>query len=159
MKKTLLTSTTLLLLASVAFASAQGRGGHMFDFETIDTDGNGEITQAEITAFEAARFAEADANGDGLLSKEELVAQIEARSNDARAERLERGVDRMMSHLDADEDGSISLEERQSNERSAKMFDRLDADDSGTISEQEAEKMSDRGGRGDKKGKKGKTRG
>ena len=153
MKTIVLSTTAVLLMASLSMANAAGRDGKGFDFSTLDADGNGEITQAEITAFEAAKFAEADTDGDGMLSKEELLAQFEGRSGD----RAERRIDRMISHLDADEDGAISLEERQSNDRTARMFERLDADDSGTISAEEAEKLAKRGGkRGHGKGGKGK---
>jgi len=144
MKKTIFTMTAVILAASLTAASAAERGGARFDFSTIDADNNGQITQAEITAFEAANFAQADADGDGLLSKDELLAQFEGRNSDRAANRIER----MISHLDANEDGAISLEERQSTERSARMFERLDSDDSGTISAEEAEKLAKRGGRG-----------
>ena len=148
MTRTLITSTAIILAASMSIAAAAERGGAKFDFETIDADGNGEITQAEISAFEAAKFAEADTNRDGLLSKEEILAQFEGRNSD----RADRRIERMISHLDANEDGSISLEERQSNDRTARMFERIDADDSGTISAEEAEKVAKRGGRDGKRG-------
>jgi len=151
-------TTALLFAASLTAASAAGRGDQKFDFSTIDADGNGEITQAEITAFEAAKFAEADTNGDGLLSKEEMLAQVSARFENAPSDRVERRIDRVISHLDENEDGSISLEERQSSERSARMFERLDEDDSGTISAEEAEKAADRRGHGKNKDRKGKHR-
>ncbi len=155
MKKMLVTTTGLLIVTSVTMASAAGKDRKMFDFSTIDADGNGEITQAEITAFEAAQFAEADTDNDGLLSKEEIQAQLTAISDDRRADRAERRIDRMISHLDTNEDGSISLEERQSGDRSTRMFERLDKDDSGTISAEEAEKAAGRHGRGKGKHRKG----
>lgn len=152
MKKTILTTTALIFVASLSAASAAGRGGMNLDFSTIDADGDGQITQAEVTAFEAASFASADTDGNGSLSKEELIAQIEARIDTNQSDRMANRVDRMISNLDTDGDGSISLEERQSDERSARIFDRLDKDDDGTISSEEAETASDRGGRDGKRG-------
>lgn len=154
-KKTILTTTAFIIAASVSMASAAGKDGRMFDFSTIDADGNGEITQAEITVFQTAQFAEADTDNNGLLSKEEIQAQLAARSDNAREGRSERRIDRMISHLDTDEDGSLSFQERQSGDRSSRIFERLDKDDSGTISAEEAEKAADRRGRGKGKHRKG----
>lgn len=143
-------AVAISLGATSTLAMAQHRGGPQMDFETIDADGDGQITQAEITAFEAARFAEADTDGDGQLTKEEILAEI---SNNE-SSRAERRIERMISHLDENEDGTISLEERQSTERAERMFERMDADDDGSISQAEAEEASE--GRKGRKGGKGK---
>ena len=153
MKFKLIVVATTFALAG-ATAQAKDRGQPLFDFSTIDADGNGEITQAEITAFEANRFAQADENGDGLLSQDEILASFEAMSDRTLGERATRRIGRMMSRIDANDDGLISLEERQATNRSTRLFERLDRDDSGTISEAEAEKLTDRSRRhrGGKKG-------
>ena len=73
------------------------------DFATLDSDGDGRLTSAELRAGRAAmrgagpdaRFAEADADGDGRLSRDELVARIDA----------------MIDRVDADGDGALSKAE------------------------------------------------
>jgi Ca2+-binding EF-hand superfamily protein len=126
-----------------------GPGGHGFkgermSFEQLDADGSGEVTQAEMEAAKAARFAAADANGDGVLSAEELAAQASAQ--------ITERTTRMIERFDTDGDGALSQEEMPKPRRggdSAKMFERLDADGSGGISKEEFEngrKHSRRGG-------------
>jgi hypothetical protein len=43
-------------------------------FKTMDTDGDGKATAAEVTAAAEARFATMDANHDGTLSEDEFRA-------------------------------------------------------------------------------------
>jgi Ca2+-binding EF-hand superfamily protein len=45
-------------------------GGGMF--ERLDTDENGEISLAEFLAREPRMFSQADADGDGRVSREEM---------------------------------------------------------------------------------------
>ncbi len=156
--KTLVGGALVLALTATTVLAAD-RGGQRFDFSTFDADGNGEITQAEVTAAAASRFANADSDGNGLLSKEEILAQMQARTNGNASDRFERRIDRMISHLDANDDGSISLEEQQASDRTSRMFERLDADDSGTISQAEADAAKERGGKRGGKNKRGGDRG
>ena len=118
-----------LTLVTPGFASTDGAARERPDFATLDTDGNGEITQEEMRAHAAARFARADTDGDGFLS----AAELEAKG----AERAKKRSARMLKHLDADGDGQLSQEEMEKRGRGGKMFSRIDADDSGTISEAE----------------------
>ncbi len=125
-----------------------GPGGHGFKgeratFEQLDADGSGEVTQAEMEAAKAARFATVDTNGDGVLSAEELAAQASAQVAERTAKMIER--------FDADGDGALSQEEMPKPRRggdSAKMFERLDADGSGGISKEEFEDGRKHAGRG-----------
>jgi len=84
----------------------------------------------------AGRFGEADADGDGKLSRDEMVARMTERA----AGRIEARADRMIAHHDADDDGMLTLEEMQSG-MGGRMFDRLDADGDGTVSREEFAKM------------------
>lgn len=105
-------------------------------FKSLDTDGDGAVTQEELAAAgPAAAFAQADANGDGALEGAELTAFQDAQE----AAREARRQQMMLNRLDADKDGKLSLEELQANRRGGpdRIFDRLDANDDGTVSAEE----------------------
>ena len=120
---------------------AGGPGGAMLieQFDAIDADANGEITQAEIEAHAKARFDAADSDGNGSLSADELKAQAEER----RAERMARMQERMIDRADENDDGEISFDEMKRAPMD-KMFDRVDADDSGSLSKEELDEMAKR---------------
>lgn len=161
MQKTslIIAATVVAALGSTALvASAKGRhDGPRIDLTEMDTNNDGQITQAEVTAFHAARFAETDANSDGAISQDEFTAMVEARFDGDIPERAQNRIARMFERLDADNSGGITMEEQNADERTARMFERLDADDDGAISTEELEQARDHRGKGGKggKGKKG----
>lgn len=122
-----------------------GRGGGMKMLETFDTDGDGAVTQAEIDAYRANQIAEADANGDGVLSLEEYEAVW------AKATR-ERMVDQFQAH-DADGDGSVTAEEF--NARFDGLVERMDQNGDGLL---DSEDRPERGARGERGGRGGEGR-
>ena len=155
-------STAVLVTAAEARGpgdfGAGGFGPNAPDFTQLDADGDGQLTQAEITsgmqALGAERFAEADANGDGALDADEIVAMTQ-----------QRAAERMIAQLDTDEDGLLSQEELQARmaermegaeERQAQLFARVDTNEDGTISQQEYDTalafMQNMGPRGDRDG-------
>lgn len=157
MQKTpfIIAATLVAALGSTAFvAQAHGRGGPDFDLTDMDANGDGQITQAEVTAFHAARFAEHDANNDGEISKDEMLAAMAARFDGDVPERATKRMDRMFDRMDADNSGGISADEQNSNDRMTRMFEHLDADEDGTISAEELEEAKDRRGKHGK-GRKG----
>ncbi len=148
------TRNAVLLALGIALASvpimaeARGDKGPRINFEQLDTNSDGEVTQAEMDAHRNARFASADTNGDGALSKEEMLARAQEGSED----RMTRRIDRMIDRLDANNDGKLSQEEMQARGegRRGDMFERLDTDNSGGISKEEFEQA-----KANRKGKRG----
>lgn len=149
--KTILSAVTLAALvaasfSSVAYANGRGEGmGPMFDFTQMDGNGDGKVTKDEITAYHSAKVAAMDTDKDGTLSEAEMTAAQEQR----KAERQTRKISRMMQRMDANNDGVVSLAEMEEPKgNSDRMFDRMDTDGDGAISKAEAdaamEKMSNR---------------
>jgi len=148
-KTTALNSLTLAALLAAGVSTAvlaqeppPGPPGEpeMFLFDQMDADKDGKVTQAEVDAFKAARFAEADADKDGKLSAAELAAMREK----AEAARKEAMATKMISRIDADGESMLSLEEMNAGPRPKSMIERLDTDGDGAVSKAEAEAMRDR---------------
>lgn len=136
---------TLVSLTALAISASAGlaRGGPdraMPGFETLDQDGNGEITQSELNALGEARFAETDGNGDGTLDRAELIA--------AAVGWAEARATRMIERLDSNGDGVLSQDELTARRDTGRMISRFDSDGNGTLSQAEydagREKMRDR---------------
>ncbi len=161
MKRTpLVAATAILVIASTAvIATAHDRGGEGprgpgradVMFEQFDLNADGQVTRDEITAAGAKRFAEADSNGDGQLSPEEITAAAEARRAEMRERRGASRIERMMERHDANDDGTLSLEEMTKaagEDRMERMFDHLDADEDGAITKAELDEMQGKRGSG-----------
>ncbi|MEL7232540.1 MAG: calcium sensor EFh, partial [Pseudomonadota bacterium] len=66
MKKTLIASVCAIsLIGGLAVTATAQRGDRL---EQVDTNGDGNVTIAELEAQKAERFASADTNGDNLMS-------------------------------------------------------------------------------------------
>lgn len=146
MKALLITSLAALTLAAPALAQDGAMAPGMM-FETLDADKDGNVTQAEIDAAKAARFAKADANADGKLDEAELLAQAETMQAEHMAAMMERmktelpkRIAHMLIELDDNSDGFVTPDEF-GDEHMGKMFDRLDANADGMMSAEEAENM------------------
>jgi hypothetical protein len=152
--------TTFVMAAILATglggaAFAQGMDdmgpGMMPGFATLDTDGDGQITPAEVEARQAARFAAADADGSGGLSVAEMVAMAEA----MRVEALTARMTERVARIDDDADGEVQATEYAARMPAPElMFDRLDTDNSDGISAEEFDagiaEMAERRGDGDR---------
>lgn len=141
---------------AVPAADARDRGGERMTFETLDTNGDGAVTQAELDALRESRFAEFDANGDGSVTLEEFTARAQVRS----AERATA----MFERLDADGDGVLSRDVLETQGRGrgdrGNIIARLDTDGDGAVSKEEFEAMKARRadmreGRGHRRGGEG----
>lgn len=121
--------------------------GAGFDFAALDTDGDGRITEAEFRAHRAAMAASLDANGDNLISAEELAAQMTARMQ----ERIEAMAKARVAAQDLDGDGLLSAAELAMPEGPGRLFAMVDADGDGAVTQTEIdaakERMHDRRGR------------
>ena len=130
--------------------SAAGRGlqHDAPDFATLDIDGSGTVTVAEIEAAGQARFDAVDTDGNGALSVEEMVA---ARDNGA-----SRRAERMISRMDENGDGELQADEMTRRGPDAeRMVSRADTNDDGEISEEEFDAVVKRHGDRDHKGHRG----
>lgn len=131
-------------------AMEQGAGGFaLMQFDAIDADKDGRITEAEMDAHRAGQVTALDADGDGKISVDELKARQMA----AMEQRATERATRMMQRMDSDGDGFLSAAELATPAAPARMFDRLDTDGDGAVTRAEAEaaqaRMADRRGHRD----------
>ena len=119
-----------LVVSLALFSAAPVLASGNPDRPRLDTNGDGSVDLAEIQAarpdFTLEKFNQADGNGDGLLSRDELRAA----HGKARA---------MFSRIDQDGSGGISLSEMQAHRSGATQddFAKLDTDGSGQLSQDE----------------------
>lgn len=164
MKKHLKLTVLALALTGTALASAANampggkRGGPDMEppsFEELDTNGDGVVTLEELEALGAARFAEMDTDGDGSISADEMLAAMQERA----AERMAKGIERMIEKHDENGDGVLSAEELPQPKHD-RMIERLDEDGDGAISAEEFEAAKEkRDERGKHSGKNGRGHG
>ena len=140
MNKTLLiTGLTMAIIAGgMTQTLAESGHGKGPSFEKFDTDGDGKITEAELSAHHEARFAKSDSDGNGSLSKGEAVARA--------AKRAAKYYDHMLEKHDEDGDGELSMAE-MGKRHGGGMFGRLDKDGDGGISPEEFKAMKGKHGK------------
>ncbi|WP_299665952.1 EF-hand domain-containing protein [uncultured Ruegeria sp.] len=148
MKTATIISATVLAAVAITGSSALAKGPRP-TFQDLDADGNGQVTQAEITAHRNQKFTTADTDGDGQLSVEEMQTAAQTKANER--------VTKMFEKHDANADGFLSEDELPKPRRASKMFERIDADGNGSISEQEYADAKDKMGRKHKRHQKSDT--
>lgn len=90
--------------------------------DRLDANKDGAIDEQEFAT--AQNLKDADANGDGTLSNDELVAMIQKRQAERQAERLSR-------RLDIDGDGKVTIAEVE--QQRAKRFALMDRNNDGKL--------------------------
>ena len=111
-------------------AAPQGSGQGAARFKQADTNGDGMLSREEAKALPmiAKHFDEIDANHDGQVTADELRA-YHAKMNDHASARFKK--------LDTDGDGRISKAEAAASPRLAQRFDEIDANHDGFITPDE----------------------
>jgi ElaB/YqjD/DUF883 family membrane-anchored ribosome-binding protein len=124
--KPIITMTTVLS-GVLAFAASA-------DVSSIDTDNNGELSQAEIEAEMAADFAEQDSDADGSVSAEEFLNAAGVEVTDSSLEQATR----VLNSIDGDDDGQIQFEDVEDRvEQTASIREEIDSDGDGEVSDTE----------------------
>ena len=133
MKKIALLSVLALGVASLAAVAAEHMPTHPM-FDLADANGDGLISREEFDAQRKSAFSEADADGSGGLSIDELTVMMEKKRAEHRAAMRER----MFKHVDKDGNGEIGTEEFDA--MGDKRFSRMDANGDGSVEPGEAKK-------------------
>lgn len=109
-------------------------------FDEADIDGDGVLSAEEIEGFRDNRFAAMDANGDGGVDARELVDF-----------RLMQRAKRQIARLDENNDGVLSIDELPMRQP---PFERFDLDGNGSVTKAEIElaRDADRGRGGWRRG-------
>jgi len=87
-----------VIVASLAVAGSNGFHGkkhRMFNAATIDANGDGALSRDEVLAHSRQRFDRLDKNGDGTITADEFSARLAA----------------MFTRMDANEDGLLQGDE------------------------------------------------
>lgn len=160
MSKRIFAMTAILLTATASIAYAAPKA---------DLNGDEQVSRAEFMAAATSRFVRADANGDGVLTKDE--------KRDAREGRRDDRSNNRFAKLDANGDGFVSEAEYETaratkdakrndkrDARRAEMLERFDTNVDGELSETEraaakAEREAKRGERRAEREASGETRG
>jgi len=121
----------LLAATFTAPASARmfGRGDAMDPFANADANGDGVITRAEFLSARNLRFAKLDRNGDGAVSRDDFGRLLKFR-----AKAGER-IDALIEEMDKNNDGRVSREEFTSTPPI--LFDRADTNGDDKIDQTE----------------------
>jgi Ca2+-binding EF-hand superfamily protein len=154
-------------VAAAGLVAAQdgprGPGGPMgfggpIDFVAIDANADGSLSRDELVARATERMSAADANGDGTIDRAELIAFLPAPRGGLMQvfapNPAEDMADRVLALLGATEAGQVELG-TLTDARVNLLMATADADHDGAISRAEADEMRPHGGRGGHRGGEG----
>jgi Ca2+-binding EF-hand superfamily protein len=128
-------------------------------FQRLDTDESGTLSAEEVKGPLAKNFDEIDADGDGQLTQKEMMVANKNRAKgekgkEAKGEKAGKGGPEgkgpNLKEVDTDENGAISKEEatEAGMERLLEHFDDIDADGDGEITREEMKAMPKGKGKG-----------
>ena len=112
-----------LVLATTALHAAEP------SLPTGDKDKDGKLTLAELTPPAERRFLKMDTNGDNAVSRLEIETRLRAA--------MERQLERMLTRMDADKDGTITQGEFDG--LLTTKFGKADVDANGAVTFEEAQ--------------------
>jgi Ca2+-binding EF-hand superfamily protein len=107
-------------------------------FAQADTDGDGSVSRAEMLQQRNRHFAELDTDGSGYLDADEFPG----RGTGPAAKRLQWHRTKILDLMDLDADGLISADEFA--QGPAPMFERADTDGDGYVTTEEVRKLRER---------------
>lgn len=101
-----------------------------------DANGDGVVTRAEFKASRSARFDEMDRNGDGFISRDDFGRILKFRPQAGQR------LDEMLAEADSNHDGRISRAELD--QSPMPLFDRADTNRDGKVDAQELAALRER---------------
>ena len=127
-------------------------------FSQIDVDQDKSVTLTELNTAIGEKFAMADADGNGSVSKSDVVSAVEANAPHDKIKRHSgRVADRIFAGSDLNEDGILTKQELEN--RVAKFYALADWNDDGKVEMAELRRMKMAFGPRHRGGKKGYGRG
>jgi len=140
-------AAALLLVATTTFAQPPaGHGGGRAHagrpsveklMERLDANKDGKLEKEELPERIAGKLMKADADGDGAITKDELVQ--------ARQKLGGQMADRLFDRFDANKDGQLTKDELP--ERAAERIMKADADNDGAVTKEELQAAREKLGR------------
>ncbi len=102
---------TLAVLFTVGAASSAAAQSSQLEtwFQTMDADGNGQVTLSDVQTAKAKQFSRIDRNDDGALTSSE-IDRVRGALGRRSPERL-AGFNKLIGGLDGNDDGIISRTE------------------------------------------------
>ncbi|MCJ2188334.1 EF-hand domain-containing protein [Novosphingobium beihaiensis] len=119
---------TALIPAIAQAATAEAASKAIESLRAADTDHDGAVTRAELTAYRDGQWPRFDRNSDGYFSQDDLPGLLRGRWNGDKLTKLR-------DTYDSDRDGRISR--REFTTGPAPAFDKADADHDGRVTEAE----------------------
>lgn len=117
-----------LALAAAPAAHAQAGGEHGI-LATADANNDGLVSREEYRASRSMKFARLDRNGDGAVSKDDYARLAKVRPEAAQK------LDMLITQADADKDGKVTRAEYDA--MPMPLFDKADTNGDGSIDKTE----------------------